>query len=155
MALSPLDPGYCPAPSYATAPRSLVSLPGRAGCHHDTSGDCDVHGCPFCQWAPFEQNPWIDPCATCAQLREAAFRATVALNPLWQCELEDCLHCTTCNKCAKTGEVCRECGLCLEHQDDDGLSPCEEAVWSKARRREVEYFRHTLLNPDTGRWRRQ
>lgn len=116
---------------------------------------CDLHGCPYCHHELNEQKPWIDPCQTCVQLRDHAFWSAVDETPGWRCEYDGCVHCSACSKCSKTGEVCRDCELCIACEDD-GMrsSPCEYTIWSKARRREVEYFQHTLYDPITGRWGR-
>lgn len=133
-------------------PPTYVSLPERPGCRHDAGGDCDVHGCPYCQ-DELEQKPWIDPCATCEQLRAETFAATLDLNPAWKCELSDCLHCEDdgCGLCMNSGRVCRWCLRCPEHEEETGAQ-CERERWSQLHLDQVTYFVHSYYDPATGRW---
>ncbi|GEP40122.1 hypothetical protein NPS01_37850 [Nocardioides psychrotolerans] len=130
-----------------TTPR-LVEPAARTACPHPVSGDCDVHGCPFCRDLA-EQLPWIDPCQTCVQLRDASTQAFIAANPPLACELANCLHCRTCGACSESGKVCGVCGLCSHHNDE-----ADECVtWREnGAGGDVPVFAHTYLDPRSRRW---
>lgn len=163
MSLSPRDPAYCPWPSYANEPHTLdrpVSpdasirfLDRRSDCRHDVAPECDLHGCAYCQ-EQRENRPWIDPCLTCVQAREAAYQEFLALNPAVACERAGHLHCTTCGRCGIcSGGVCRVCFTCAAHQEDtDENWPCEYTRWDRFMRRETTFYAHEMFDPATGRW---
>lgn len=96
----------------------------------------------------------VPGCGLCVEIRN---RSGFAAFPGWECELADCLHCSICNLCHRTGVVCGDCGLCIEHQSlaSSPLSACAGMSWDPTLRGQREYFRHRLLDPSTGLWRRQ
>jgi hypothetical protein len=105
---------------------------------------CPDHGCVDCA----DESGYDDDCDGCAQANTVAYYEEWPEAVHEQCDV----HCAECDACFRTGTVCRWCQLCTDHVDDEYGECLAGAVWSRARRREIPYSRHSTWNPATERW---
>ena len=132
---------------------------------------CPIHGDPQ---AAVDSFPYVDPAASlplsdlqsiehlvdayadefsCVICSEILVHDYWAQYPGAECEATCTVqHCTVCGLCGRSGLVCRECGVCVSDEEQGATLTCWSTRWSRARRREVEFYSHDLWNPLTGRW---
>jgi hypothetical protein len=117
---------------------------------HKDMQRCSEHGCPGC----FTDDWGGGECPDCDQqmrLQYARDWPEAVVNRETGHDGEDCCHCTVCGKCQGTGQVCRWCQRCPEHQQEMGAD-CEQTRWDRFVRAERTYWVHSTFDKTTRRW---